>query len=51
MPFKHHPDWRPKSADIFNHGHADTASILFGSTTKYLGDEFNQNKIRWQRQL
>jgi len=51
MPFRHHPDWRPKSHDIFNHGHADMASILFGSTTKYMGEEQNQNKTRYQRQL
>jgi len=51
MPFKHHPDWRPKSHDIYNHGHADMVSIMFGSMTKYIGDEHNQNKIRYQRQL
>ena len=50
MPYKHHPDWRPASHDLFDQGHASLVSIMFGSAQKNVGDEHVQVQ-RHQRTL
>ena len=51
MPYQFHPDWQPKSSDVFNNGYTPLYKILFGSDTKYIGDEHVYNHTGWKKQL